>query len=284
MTETGGRTIGANGGDMQAPQAADRVQLAVRPPAQLVPVQAHRTLAAEVTANLRQAIVSGSLSPEHELPPEPELARQLGVSRGTVRQAVTILEHEGLLSRRQGLGTFIVPHTARLRNVLNANYGLTELITSLGEIPGTSFLKVSEAAAEKDTAEKLGIAAGEPLVVIERVRTADDVPVAYTSDYLPFRHLDARRFSIETLEQFFRAHGSLYAVLRGMGLTIDGGLADLRAAIADRKLSQALQIKVGEPLLLLSQTDYSSAGSIILYSEEYLPAHINVQVWRKGPG
>jgi DNA-binding GntR family transcriptional regulator len=69
-----------------------------------------------------------------------------------------------------------------------------------------------------------------------------------------------------------------------MGLTIDGGLADLRAAIADRKLSQALQIKVGEPLLLLSQTDYSSAGIIILYSEEYLPAHINVQVWRKGPG
>src|ERR1035438_5355806 len=51
MTETGGRTIGANGGDMQAPQAADRVQLTVGPTAQLVPVQAHRTLAAEVTAN-----------------------------------------------------------------------------------------------------------------------------------------------------------------------------------------------------------------------------------------
>jgi DNA-binding GntR family transcriptional regulator len=106
---------------MQAPQGADRVDLTMGPTAQLVPVRAHRTLAAEVTANLRQAILSGSLSPEHELPPEPELARQLGVSRGTVRQAVTILEHEGLLSRRQGLGTFIVPHTARLRNVLNAN-------------------------------------------------------------------------------------------------------------------------------------------------------------------
>jgi len=284
MTETASRTIGASGGEMQAPQGADRVDLTMGPTAQLVPVRAHRTLAAEVTANLRQAIVSGSLSPEHELPPEPELARQLGVSRGTVRQAVTILEHEGLLSRRQGLGTFIVPHTARLRNVLNANYGLTELITSLGEIPGTSFLKVSEAAAEKDTAEKLGIAAGEPLVVIERVRTADDVPVASTTDYLPFRHLDARHLTIEMLEQIFRERGSLYAVLRDMGLSIDGGLADIRAAIADRHLAEALRIKVGEPLLLLSQTDYSPSGSIVLYSEEYLPAHINVQVWRKGPG
>src|ERR1035437_3558978 len=78
MTETGGRTIGAKGWYMQAPRAADRVQLTVGPPAQLVPVQAHRTLAAEVTANLRQAIVSGSLSPEHELSPEPETARLLG--------------------------------------------------------------------------------------------------------------------------------------------------------------------------------------------------------------
>jgi len=250
----------------------------------LVPVHARRTLAAEVTATLRQAIRSGSISPEREFPAESELARQLGVSRGTLRQAISVLEHEGLLSRRQGLGTFIVPHTARLRNVLNANYGLTELITSIGERPGTSHLAVSSVPADEVLAQKLGTAVGEPLALVERVRTADDVPVAFTLDYLPLAHLTARGMTIEGLEQVFRERGSLYAVLRDLGTMIDGGLADLRAVTAAPKVAAALGIKVGEPLLLLGQSDYSPSGRVALYSDEYLPSHLMVQVWRKGPG
>jgi GntR family transcriptional regulator len=250
----------------------------------IAPVRAPRRLVAEVISNLRRAIQDGAFSSAGELPTEPELAKQLGVSRGTLRQAMGILEQEGLLSRRQGLGTFIVQHTARLRNVLNNNYGVTDLIRDTGGKPGTARLDVSRSTAQGLIAEKLGVSEGEPLVVIERVRTDDQVPVAFTVDFLPVGHLESRNLRVEDLEQALRDRGSLYAYLREVGLVVDGAVADLKAMIADRRLATALQLKVGAPVLLLGQTDYGVSGVVILYSEEYLPPQMTIQVWRKGPG
>jgi GntR family transcriptional regulator len=237
-----------------------------------------------VISNLRRAIQEGAFSAQGELPTEPDLARQLGVSRGTLRQAMGVLEQEGLLSRRQGLGTFVVQHTARLRNVLNNNYGVTDLIRDTGGKPGTTRLEVARSTAQGLIAERLGVSDGEALVVIERVRTDDEVPVAFTVDYLPVGHLEGRNLRVDDLAQVLRHRGSLYAYLREAGLVVDGAVADLRAMVADRRLATALQLKVGSPVLFLGQTDYGAGGVVVLYSEEYLPAHMTIQVWRKGPG
>lgn len=249
----------------------------------LVPIRAPRTLVAEVTANLRRAIQTGALSLERELPAEPALARQLGVSRGTLRTAIANLEHEGLLARHQGVGTFIVSHAKRLRNVLNRNYGITELVRDIGGKPGTRDLTVSTTAAENHLAEKLRIEPGEMVVVVRRVRTADDVPVAYTIDFLSARALEQGHLDAGRLEKAIREKDSLYAILRDAGLIVDGGIADLRAVTANRDVASALSVKLGVPLLLLSQIDYASRGDVVLYSDEYLPPHLPVQVWRKGP-
>jgi GntR family transcriptional regulator len=251
---------------------------------QIIPVRVPRTLVAEVISNLRKAIQDGPLSSQRELPTEPELARQLGVSRGTLRQAIAILEQEGLLSRRQGLGTFIVPHTARLKNVLNNNYGVTDLIRNTGGTPGTGRLDVAPGTADARVAENLGISPGDPLVVIERVRTDDDIPVAFTIDYLSDLQLENRGIDIDAVEQALRVQGSLYKLLRGAGLVIDGAVAEVRSVIADNKLAEALNIKPKAPVLMLSQTDYGAGGVPILYSDEYLPSDVTIQVWRKGPG
>ena len=249
----------------------------------LVPIRPPRTLVAEVTANLRRAIQTGALSLDRELPAEPELARQLGVSRGTLRAAIAALEHEGLLARHQGVGTFVVPHTKRLRNVLNRNYGISDLVRDIGGQPGTRDLAVSTAAAKDDIAEKLGIDPEEPVVIVRRVRTADDVPVARTIDFLSVRALERHGLDVGRLEAEIREKQSLYAILRDVGLTVDGGIADLRAVTANRDVAAALRVKVGVPLLLLSQIDYAARSDVVLYSDEYLPPHLPVQVWRKGP-
>lgn len=260
----------------------DSGRSAADPPV-LVPIRAPRTLVAEVTANLRRAIQTGALSLERELPAEPELARQLGVSRGTLRAAIATLEHEGLLARHQGVGTFVVSHTKQLRNVLNRNYGITELVRDIGGTPGTRDITVSTAAATDHVAEKLGIEPGEPVVVVRRVRTADDVRVAYTTDFLSVRALEQGGLEPGRLEAGIRERDSLYSILRDHGLIVDGGIADLRAVTADREVAAALSVKLGVPLLLLSQIDYASRGDVVLYSDEYLPPHLPVQVWRKGP-
>jgi GntR family transcriptional regulator len=252
------------------------------PPA-LVPIRAPRTLVEEVTANLRRAIQTGALSLERELPAEPVLARQLGVSRGTLRAAIANLEHDGLLARHQGVGTFVVSHTKRLRNVLNRNYGITDLVRDIGGTPGTRDLAVSTVAAEKDIAEKLGIEVGEAVVIVRRVRTADDVPVARTIDFLPMSALEQRGLDDRWLYAAIAERDSLYAILHAVGLSADGAIADLRAVTADRDVAAALGLKVGVPLLLLSQIDYAARGDVVLYSDEYLPPSMPVQVWRKGP-
>lgn len=247
------------------------------------PVRPPRTLVAETTNNLRQAIREGTLAPGRELPTEPQLAAQLGVSRGTLRQAIAALAQEGLLSRRQGLGTFVVRHTAQLRNVLNANSGVTDLIKSGGREPGTRMLRVSRTTADERVAKLLDVEVGEPVVLVERTRTADDVPVAHTIDYLPVTRLEGLGFPVGDLERLLQERESLYACLRAMGMAVHSAVCELNVAPADKALADALQLRPATPLLVLSQTDYSANGVAMLFSDEFLAGPLTVQVLRTGP-
>src|SRR6187431_3320754 len=90
--------------------------------------------------SLRQAIEQGKFGPGSQLPTEAELCQMLGVSRTVVREALRVLEEDGLVARRHGVGTFVRDHPI-LKN-LNFNFGITEMINSAGLGPGTSDLSI----------------------------------------------------------------------------------------------------------------------------------------------
>jgi GntR family transcriptional regulator len=251
----------------------------------VVPLRFPSSLVHEAAEHLRRAVRDGRLAPGEQLPSEPDLARQLGLSRGTLRQAIAVLEHEGLLFRRQGLGTFVAHRTAQLRNELNRNYGVTDLIRSAGMRPGTRRLQVSSMPADERVAHRLGLSLEAPLAVINRTRTADDRPVARTIDYLPLDDLEARGIGLEAVGHWLVTNESLYGCLRDAGVVVHTGVADVTPTIADRDLAEALEVRRGAPLLWLAQVDYSDQGRPVLYSDEYLiPGFFTVQVLRKGPG
>src|ERR687887_10893 len=131
---------------------------------------------------LRQAILRGAFRPGSQLPTEAELCEMLGVSRTVVREALRVLEDEGLVTRRHGIGTFVRNHPI-LKN-LNFNFGITEMIESAGLKAGTSHLALQKEVADKDKAEQLRVEIGTPLLTVERVRTADGRPVVYSLDTL----------------------------------------------------------------------------------------------------
>src|ERR687892_1961866 len=123
-----------------------------------------KTLTEIAQQQLRQAITGGTFRPGSQLPTEAELCQMLGVSRTVVREALRVLEENGLVTRRHGVGTFVRDHPI-LKN-LNFNFGITEMIESAGLKPGTSHFAIHKEPANEEKAEQLGVELGTPLVTI----------------------------------------------------------------------------------------------------------------------
>jgi GntR family transcriptional regulator len=243
-------------------------------------VKATFSTATEVVADqLRKAILSGAFEPGSQLPPEKELVDALGVSRATLRESLRTLENQGLIIRRHGVGTFVRSRFI-LKN-LNVNYGITDMISSAGSIPGTSHLIIREEQADADLAESLNIESNAKVVVVERVRVADDRPVVYSLDIF------ARSLTPNKIEDLhFLRERSIYEYFHSeLNLTIHHGIARLSAAKADKELSRHLGIREGASLLYIRQVDYLSDEQPVLLSHEYhVSDAFEVIVYRTGPG
>jgi DNA-binding GntR family transcriptional regulator len=227
---------------------------------------------------LRQAILRGAFRPGSQLPTEAELCEMLGVSRTVVREALRVLEDEGLVTRRHGIGTFVRNHPI-LKN-LNFNFGITEMIESAGLKAGTSHLALQKEVADKDKAEQLRVEIGTPLLTVERVRTADGRPVVYSLDTLTESLAQRAGFNPQLL-----LTESIYSLLQtSLGQVIEYGIARLLPVVAPRHVVQQLQLPANALALYIVQTDYSAGDEPLVYSCEYhLPDAFDFMVWRRGP-
>src|ERR1700722_9996801 len=128
------------------------------------------SLTEQVQADLRVAIRAGAFGSGGQLPSEPALSKQLGVSRPTIRQALSLLEQEGLVARRQGMGTFVQSTVAALPDLLNVNTGITDMIRSAGRHADTRETTVQHAFADERIAKMLQLRTGAAVAVIERIQ------------------------------------------------------------------------------------------------------------------
>jgi len=237
-----------------------------------------KTLTEAAQEEIRQAIASGDYRPGSQLPTEAELVQLLGVSRTVVREALRLLEEDGLISRRHGVGTFVRKHPI-LKN-LNFNFGITEMIKTAGMTPGTAYLEIKRGQADNEVAAQLNLAPGAQVITIERVRTADDKPVVYSLDILSEALLRENNFDPDRL-----LTESLYQVLQtDLGYVIEYGVARLLPARAPHVIAEKLGLAAEALVLYIVQTDYSSADEPVLYSREYhLPDAFDFMIWRRGP-
>ena len=106
------------------------------------------------------------------------------MSRVTLREAIRQLREEGLLYSRRGSGTFLSGNVREIAGTLDVNSGLTRMITDAGFKPGVTEFETELINASKELARKLRIKEGCGIVVLKRVRTANDRPVVYSLDYL----------------------------------------------------------------------------------------------------
>lgn len=227
-----------------------------------------------LTANrIRERIESRAIPPGSRLPNELELAEAMGVSRGTVRAALSLLQQQGLLWRRQGIGTF-VSETPMLENRLDLNFSYTALIESLGHRPGCRLLSCRILPAESDYATRLEVEAKTPLVLIRRVRTADDQPVVASLDIFRASLLNQgnTHLEIEDLKDLLCHKISLYRIFEeDLHQPIDYGITHLRPIVADAQFIRQFELDIpkGSPMLYMEQLDYSRNREPLILSYEY---------------
>jgi GntR family transcriptional regulator len=230
-----------------------------------------------VRDELRRDLLSGVYAPGDKLPAEPDLAAAYDVSRITLREAVRGLVEEGYLSRQHGLGTYATKKP-RLRNNLDANFGVTQLIRGMGLRPGNEDVRVSEEEATEPVARALALEPGEPVARLERVRTADGDPIVYSVEFIPMGVLK------NGLDDLRGLTGSLYELLAELGHPVNHGVVRIKPLVADREMARRLKVERGAPLLQMAQVDYDAADRPELYSLEwYRGEELEVTVYRKGP-
>jgi GntR family transcriptional regulator len=212
---------------------------------------------------LREWIAARRLSPGDRIPPEPALAALLGVSRATLREAVRMLEVEGVVARARGVGTFVTAPPF-LRNNLGENWGVTDLIRSSGYTPGTADRAVRVVPGSPTVCSSLGLPPRTPVVVLERLRTADGRPVVLSTDIFPAALLPRRDDPVAGLGE------SLYEWLRrAAGVVVHHGRARIRPVLATASQARRLRVRRGSPLLFVEQVDYTADGRPVLLSLEY---------------
>jgi GntR family transcriptional regulator len=211
-----------------------------------------------------------------KLPGENALAVEMRVSRGTVRQALTILQHEGLVSRRQGLGTFAVPHVSGIPARIDFAYEFTELITASGYEAGVQTLEKGLATASAETASMLNIEQGAPMLRVRKLYLAGGRPAIYEQDLLP-TGLIREDYDLAEVEQPIwhfldcRCHRQTKYVL-----------SEIWPWLVDADLAQLFGVPAGSPTLKFVEVFYDARNEpLVLANIYYCEPFIRFHALRK---
>jgi len=209
------------------------------------------------------------------LPSEPDLAKQLGVSRATLREAMRSFETQGLIRRRQGSGTFVVGKMQVLDSGLEVLESLETIAMRLGLEVSVSNLSIEPAAADEELTKLLDVAVGEKLTRVCRVVRTDNRPVAYLEDILPETFLSSK----DLPEDF---HGSVLDFLLGRGDALESSRANVSAIGATAEVAKALEVQRGDVLLHFYSQLYNRSGKVVDYSLGYfIPEYFHFHIVRR---
>ena len=206
---------------------------------------------------------------------EPELAKQLGVSRATLREAMRTFETQGLIRRRQGSGTYVVGKVP----VIDAGLEVLESIDTMAKRMNLSIsvsdLSIDTFQADEEAAQQLGVDAGLTLTRVSRVVQADGRPSAYLVDILPPSVL-----APDDLPDDFT--GSVLDFLIGRGDSLTLSRATIGATNAPADVAKAMEIQRDDVLLSFSSQLFDINNKVVDYSKSYfIPGYFRFHVNRR---
>ncbi|SDZ11851.1 GntR family transcriptional regulator [Evansella caseinilytica] len=200
----------------------------------------------------RKKIATGELQEGDMIPSERLLSEEYGVSRMTIRQAISNLVNDGLLLREKGRGTFVA--RKKLEQPLLKLTGFSEDMKLRGMVPETKIIHFSTVELSLAECSYLNVEAGAEGYKISRLRLADNIPMAYEILTLPkiiFHDMTETQFLQQSFYEYVESH---------LHLNIAGAKQTLEPALADKKEAELLQVKNGSPVLLLKRISRLTDG------------------------
>jgi GntR family transcriptional regulator len=231
-----------------------------------------------ISQRLHEALgkIIAETPPGARLLTEPELARQLNVSRATLREAMRTFETQGLIYRHQGSGTFVIHPSQVIDTGLEMLESIETLSRRIGLEVSMGELQINHIPAVDEYAKALAITVNEPVLMVSRVIQAEGRPVAYLIDVLPDNILSG-----EEIKSGFT--GSMLDLLLKRGApTLVSSRCEINAVQAKPDVAKALHIQRGDVLLRFVAYLYSTNGQVVDYSFSYfLPGYFNFHVIRR---
>ena len=223
----------------------------------------HKPLYTRIQEYIADLIISGKLAPEEKIQSEREFSEDLGVSRMTVRRALTDLVNEGLLERRHGSGTYVsrpkVTYDAREM----VNY--VQAMQKRNVATGSQLIEFGEIVASRRLAELLELEIGNPIYRVIVLRLANRVPVILERSFFPC-------VRCPKLEDWDLEKSSIIDLLTTIYKIKPGKISQTVEAVpASDPITGQLRVEDGFPLLMLSRTIYNAElGKPIMFSQDYL--------------
>jgi GntR family transcriptional regulator len=239
------------------------------------PVPLYRRISDE----LKVRIQAGEYVPGDRLPSELELARSYGVSRITSRQALDLLATEGLLVRRQGMGSFVAH-----RRVTQPLVRLTDFVEDMAEAglrPESRILSFGTVTTPAEIGATLGLDPDGEVYRLDRLRLADGGPIALDWTWLPLQ------FGRLLVEQDLTRR-TIYSILEGeYGIPVVSGEYTLSAVVAEAEQAGHLQVPSGAPLLVFDRTSRTSSDKPVYVQRRFYRAdrvQYRLSLQRTAPG
>lgn len=224
----------------------------------------------QLVESVKEQIASGELQENDRLMTEQELSTAYGVSRITVRKAMEILSDEGIVVRRQGIGTFVA--SRKLNRIFDKNNVLsfTETCEMNGSKASAELVSLEQKKASVSIAVHLGIKEGEKIICIRRIRSCDGRKVVLEENNF------SEKYSYLLGEDL---SGSLYATLKKHGAVPAHARKTVGICFPTRTEQDALEVAEGQPLLLHKDTVLDAEGNVIHYTKQIInPEHYELTI------
>lgn len=213
----------------------------------------------QLYCHIKNCIENGTYKVGSTIPSESDMQQAFGVSRITVRRAISDLEHDGFLRKRRGAGTVVEPLKIE-RDIATFNsFGGSARVK--GDKPGSIILQCKEVEASVKVAQMLKVECGEKVFFLKRLRLLNSRIIALHATYI------SGRLGLEISRDNFDSTTSLYELLEENGIDLGSADETMEAKMSNSEIRRELFLEEDQPVVYKERVTYDTDGRPVEFSE-----------------